>query len=367
VVASPDAGLRARLEAACGVLAAVVSELDPGCLTGGDATVLYACFAGFERLSIAGKTLLAPRIEASGVWRETGHSNAATMLASLEGVSAGQAKHTLTIGHRLGQLPGTEDAVRKGILPAPKLHELTGAGVLDPAREPELLNGAAAEPLQLVKERCHRSRATSRAVDPLATVKGIRAARHFSSWTDADGAFCYQGRDTADRGAQILAHLAHVATRLRRARRADGADGAADTHESERAVRADAVFTLLTQRQIGPAGRPDPESSPSGPPASHRARTGPPGTRSPGTGPPSARSPGTGPPSARSPGTGPPSIRPPRPPRPPGAQPPGLFDHSDSDLDPDTLEGPDAPDPAPAPEGPSADSLSLIDRPPPVR
>jgi hypothetical protein len=60
--ASPDAGLGARLETAMAVLAGVVSELDPGCLTGGDATRLYTCFAGFERLAVAGKALLAPRI-----------------------------------------------------------------------------------------------------------------------------------------------------------------------------------------------------------------------------------------------------------------------------------------------------------------
>jgi hypothetical protein len=85
---SPDAGLRAHLEATVDVL-----------------------------------TLLTPRIEASGIWREGGHRSAAAMLASLEGLSPGQAKNTLTNGRRLDQLPGTEYAVRKGSLTAPKLRQ----------------------------------------------------------------------------------------------------------------------------------------------------------------------------------------------------------------------------------------------------
>jgi len=302
---SPDSGLRARLEAALDVLAAVVSELDPGCLTGGDATVLYESFAGFERLSVAGKTLLAPRIEVSGIWREGGHRSAAAMLASLEGVSPGQAKNTLTNGRRLDQLPGTEDAVRKGALSAPKLNELTGAGVLDPERESELLEGAEQAPLQHVRERCHRSRATSRSGDPVARVKEIRASRHFSSWTDPDGAFCFQGRDTADRGAQILTRVNHAATRIRRSRRAmnEGAD------EPEGAVRADAFFLLLTRQPTGSGSEPRPK--PAGP-----------------------------------------FDPPPHPQTDPGPGP-----AVDPDLDPDSCSD-DADD------GPSSDSLDIIDRPP---
>jgi len=318
---SPDAGLRARLEAALDVLAAVVSELDPGCLTGVDATVLYESFAGFERLSVAGKTLLAPRIEGSGIWREGGHRSPAAMLASLEGVSPGQAKNTLTNGRRLDQLPSTEDAVRKGSLSAPKLNELTGAGVLDPAREAELLEGADQAPLQHVRERCHRSRATSRSVDPVARVKEIRASRHFSSWTDPDGAFCYQGRDTADRGAQILTHVNHAATRIRRARRAmeEGVT------EPEGAVRADAFFLLLTRRPIDSGTEPEPK---------------PPATDSPAT---------------DSPALFDPRLRP--------RTDPGPGPVVDPDLDPDTCSG-DAGDLDDADDGPSSDSLDIIDRPP---
>ncbi len=105
-------GLGARLDTARSGLASVVADLDPARLTGADAAEVYESLVAIERLTNAGKTLLAPRIEASGVWRDGGHRSAAVMLASLEGVATGQAQSTLANGQRLGQLPGTEAALR---------------------------------------------------------------------------------------------------------------------------------------------------------------------------------------------------------------------------------------------------------------
>ena len=78
------------------------------------------------------------------------------MLAELEGVPAGQARRTLEVGQRLTQLPGTEEALRSGVLSGAKVNELSGATVLDPANELELLEGAAEQPLQQIRERCQR-------------------------------------------------------------------------------------------------------------------------------------------------------------------------------------------------------------------
>jgi 5-methylcytosine-specific restriction endonuclease McrA len=239
----------------------IIAELDPDRLMGADATALYAEFAASERLMLAGKTLLAPRIETSGVWRDDGHKDAASHLAAVEGVSAGQARGTLVNGRRLEELPGTEEVLRQGKLSAPKLTELCGAGTLDPAQEPELLRGAADEPLAIVKQRCRRSRATSARRDPMAAAQKIHAERFFNSWTDAEGAFCFQGRDTAERGARILNHLRHAADCLQKERktghRPEGGpagDVAGDDGPepiTQRALWADAFFTLVTQRAVG--------------------------------------------------------------------------------------------------------------------
>jgi hypothetical protein len=317
-------------------LASVVDGLDPARLTGASSTVLYTSLVAAERLTNAAKTLLAPRIEASGIWRDQGYRNAAEMLGQVEGVTTGKARDTLSNGRRLQHLPGTEEALRKGDLSAPKVTELTEAGVLDPERETELLSGAAQAALGDVRERCRRSRATSAGADPLATLRRIRARRHFSSWTDAEGAFCYQGTDTADRGAKILAQLGVVATRLRTARRsAPDYEG-----EPEGAVRADAFFALITQRH------PD-TGQPLGP------RPGAPGAVAPGLVVPGAVAPGAARPARARVGT----------PKTPPSGPPLVDPDHDPDLDP-----PDTGDPADSggtgDDQPSADSLTLIDRPP---
>jgi hypothetical protein len=117
----------------------------------------------------------------------------------------------------------------------------------------------------------------------VAAVIRIRASRCFSSWTDEEGAFCYQGRGTKDRGAQILSHLGQVATRLGRARRAAGDDSGGP----ERAVRADAFYALITRRHPDTETplRPDP-------PSRTGSRAGP--DRGPGAGPGRSPDPDTG-------------------------------------------------------------------------
>ena len=156
-------------------LGALVDALDPDTLLGADATALYGDVCRMERLVVAAKTLLAPRIAASGHWEAEGHRSPADLLATLEGGSAGQAKRTLETGQRLTSLPSMEEAVRQGRLSGPKAAELTEAATLDPRAETLLLAGSEHEPLQATKERCQRFKATSSAHDPLATAQRIHA------------------------------------------------------------------------------------------------------------------------------------------------------------------------------------------------
>ena len=229
-------------------LAEVLRDLEPARITGPDAVRLYSCLAAVERLAAAGRTLLAPRIEESGVWRDSGHPSPASLLATLEGVPTGQARRTLEVGHRLHHLPGTEDALRRGALSGPKAAELTGAAILDPGTEQDLLAGAGEQPLQEVKERCRRARAAAAEHDPIATTRRIRAARHFTSWTDAEGAFCYQGRDTAERGARMLHRIEAVARGLRSSGGVEvGPNDDAAGPVPGRAHRADAFYLLMTR------------------------------------------------------------------------------------------------------------------------
>ena len=268
-------GLSARISSLRAALGSLLADLDPGLLVGADAASLYADFCGVERLVVAGKTLLAPRIAESGHWEAEGHRSAAGLLASLEGGSAGQARRTLEAGRRLGALPGCEAALRKGTLSGPKLVEITQAASLDPATEGGLLAGSDAAPLHVVIERCQRARTTSAAEDPVATEARIHEMRTFATWTDAEGAFCFSGRDSAERGAKLLARLVPVANRLRADRRAAAGEASrpgrsgtgSPPPEPEAALRADAFFVLVT------AGRP---GVPSDRGRGARPRSGPP-------------------------------------------------------------------------------------------
>ena len=274
------AGLSARMSSLRTELASLVADLAPGLLLGGDAAALYADFAGLEHLVTAGKALLAPRIAESGHWQEEGHRSPADLLATLEGGSAGQAKRTLEAGRRLADLPGTEEALRKGTLSGPKLVEITHAASLDPGAEGLLLAGSGTEPLHVVKERCQKVRTQATTADPAAALARIHRDRSFTSWTDAEGAFCFRGRDTAERGAKLLARLVPVANRLRNDRRA-AVTGATSRHptgtappegDTEAALRMDALALLLG----APGGTP----TTTGTPRTTEA-TGTPGT--PGT------------------------------------------------------------------------------------
>jgi hypothetical protein len=290
-----SSGLTSQVATLTGLLGAFVADLDPDTLLGSDAAALYASVAKLERLVVAAKCLLAPRIATSGHWEAAGHRSPAGLLATLEGVSTGQARRTLVTGQHLVGLPATEEALRSGVLSGPKAALVTDAAALDPTTESGLLAGAADEGLSATKERCARARATSARHDPLATARRIHAERHFSHWTDAEGAFCFSGRDSAERGAALLVRLVPAANRLRDARRAavtdathstthstTGSPATATPPEPEAALRADALFALLTGGS-GPSSTGQPGTGPSG--------TGPPGTRQPSTGQPS-----TGPP-----------------------------------------------------------------------
>ena len=244
-------GIRARLDGALALLSSLVAELEPGRLGGADARELYGAFTRVERLSMAAKTLLAPRIDESGIWKEDGHRDASALLAAVEGVPTGQARSTLELGQRLEELPGTEEAVRAGRLSRQKAAELAGAASLDPATEDTLLKGAEDEPFFTFRDRCRRARAAASQVDPMAAVRKAHKERSFTSWNDPDGTFHYKGSDTPDRGARIQATIDAAAAAIRKEAKRAGTDEATEPH---RALCADAFFALCTRSATGTGG-----------------------------------------------------------------------------------------------------------------
>src|SRR5438552_9544132 len=60
-----------ELQATVATQRAVLSALEPGCLSGPDALRLLEVFTEIERLGAAGRMLMAKRVEASNVWRQS--------------------------------------------------------------------------------------------------------------------------------------------------------------------------------------------------------------------------------------------------------------------------------------------------------
>ncbi|HTT87289.1 MAG TPA: DUF222 domain-containing protein [Acidimicrobiales bacterium] len=77
-------------------------------------------FGALERSVVAGKTLLGRRASEAGTWREAGHRSPASWVAQASGTSLGEAIAVLETGERLGALPDTAAALRRGEVSGPR-------------------------------------------------------------------------------------------------------------------------------------------------------------------------------------------------------------------------------------------------------
>ena len=240
-VGSGEVRLGALFDQASAALHQAVDALEPDCLCGADAKQLYGAVVEILRLATAAKLALATRIESSGIWKESGHKNAATLIAETEGVGVGHARSTLETGRALVDAPRTAEALRDGKLSEPQVKELAGAVAVDPGTEAELVDAAqGGEPMPALRDRCRRTRARAASADPEQTLARIHTDRHLRHWIDEEGAFCLKGRFTPDRGAQLLAILEKATTDCwNRARRAGS------SNEPRAAFGADALVELL--------------------------------------------------------------------------------------------------------------------------
>jgi hypothetical protein len=249
-------------------LKAAVADLDADRLDGRDALSLFGSYVVAERLCCSAKIALATRIESSRIWKESGHKNAATLIAETEGVGVGAARSTLETGKALVDAPKTTEALRDGKLSEPQVKELAGAVAVDPGQEAELVDAAqSGEPMVALRDRCRKTKTRAAGADPQGTLARIHADRHLSHWTDAEGAFCLKGRFTPDRGAQLLSVLEKATT--------DCFDRArtAGLRESRAAYGADALFELLCGELVCGELLCGSSSDDSGPKTGRRPRT----------------------------------------------------------------------------------------------
>ncbi len=218
-------------------LRAILTDLDPDRLSGSDASKLLDAFTDLEKLAAGGKLLTARRVESSNVWRTKGHRSAASHIAEVSGTGIGPAIHTLQAARQLAGLPAAEEAVRTGRLSEVQVKEIASAASLLPEAEGELVSAAVEQPLNVLKLRCRRAKATGKGQS--TTYRAIHRARYLRNWIDDDGAVRLEAKLTPDAGARLLGAVKAQRERLAADARRAG------VNEPTRALAVDALVRLV--------------------------------------------------------------------------------------------------------------------------
>ena len=199
--------MRAALQRIIGELDEVLTRLEPGALHARDAAALLELFIGVERRGVAGRTLLADRAVDNGDWTKGGYRSPEEWLANKTGTNYGAAKDSLETSQKLKNLPGLEGAVRNASLSANQLNVIGPAATHE--NQDRLVAAAGTDSASQLRKRCENEKAKKRSEEEeRARHARIHKDRHHRSWYDAEGAYCYSGRTTAERGARMDAALA---------------------------------------------------------------------------------------------------------------------------------------------------------------
>jgi hypothetical protein len=224
------------LQKAEGLLRRSVEALDPEVLEPDFAARLVEIFSRIERLGAAGKSLAARRVASSGIWRESGERSPAHWMARSTGTSVGHAVAVLETAERIGELPGTNDALRDGKLSEVQAIHIASAASASPSHEAELLVAAERDGVAGLKER--RAQVKAAATDEAARHEAVHRRRQLRHWTDPEGAFRLDGRLTPESGAVVLAALEPYKERIFIRARKEG------RRESYDAYAADALVEM---------------------------------------------------------------------------------------------------------------------------
>jgi hypothetical protein len=167
-------------------LRAMARELDPALLSCDDAIGVLEFGADVERLGAAIKTIAAGRVAEGDAWRRAGDRSPADWLAKKTGTTVGEARGVLATGAALPDAPATNAALRSGALSARQAEAVAVAAAADPSSEQTLLDMAAHQSLQKLRDEAERVKAATDA-DAAARHERIRKARSFRSYERADG------------------------------------------------------------------------------------------------------------------------------------------------------------------------------------
>ena len=252
-----------------GVGIAELRESLSGYAAGFDAAVLSAAQAEqvveeasrIEKIAANLKGLAAARLAEVGTWRAEGERSAAHQLARRTGTSVVQAASVIDTARRLGALPETAAAARRGELSAEQAAAIADAAVADPGAEAELLETARRSPLAELRQQCARTKAAG-GVDVEARRRRIHQRRSLRSFTDAEGEWHLHCRNNPEVGARIMAALDPFREAVFRQARSEG------RHEPPEAYSADALTEMARQSCAGATSAETPAAA-----AAHEPRS----------------------------------------------------------------------------------------------
>lgn len=221
-------------------LAALAGAVEPDTLTPEDARAVLAKAAAVERAAAGLQLLLTRRALVGAPYEEEGHRSAASWLAEATRTSVPEAVRTISTAERLAELPATAEAVRRGALSPLEARTVVTAATADPSSEVDLLDAVQCLSLREFRDYARRLAASAHESDPDHRAELVRQ-RYFRGWTDIDGMFRFSGGVPQDQGLQMMS-----AVRSRAAHMADDANRSGRRDESQAALDADALVSLVT-------------------------------------------------------------------------------------------------------------------------
>ncbi|HVF13196.1 MAG TPA: DUF222 domain-containing protein, partial [Acidimicrobiales bacterium] len=204
-----------------------------------------------EKIAATLKSLAAGRLAETGSWRTEGDRSAAHQLARRTGTTVVQAASAIETARRLGALPETSAAARRGELSAEQAAAIADAAGADASAERELLETARRSPLAELRQQCARTKAAAH-VDAEARRRRIHQRRSLRTFTDAEGEWHLHCRNNPEVGARIMAALDSFREAVFLQARAEG------RHEPPEAYAADALTEMARcSREGGRSDRAD--------------------------------------------------------------------------------------------------------------
>ena len=235
-----------ELSTASKIVGTLVMHLDPYALQASELVEASRLFAEIGKFAEAGTMLLAPVIEHQGAQRKEGYKSAAELLAHQTGTSLGAAHGKVNTAKKLRARPKSTEALRKGKLSGAQAGLL---GDAHPDDEDSLLE-TAEQGFGRLRDAAEDAKAARTSEEnAMEQYRRTHYERNFRKWTK-NGAFCFAGSTTLDRGAEWMSAVEAERERLYNEARREG------RLEDPAAYLVDAIINVSTGNAVPTPKRP---------------------------------------------------------------------------------------------------------------